>query len=111
MLVISPAVAISFAMQPNWQWVDLVRKKFLDYGFSGYFDELERKYGQKKTSSKVSKAKPVPLRSFLAILIIALATGIGATLFQLFVFFFTKQKKLSPAQKEKNDEHSDYFSR
>ena len=92
------SVGASFAMQADWELADLVRKKFMDYGFSGYFDQLERNYGPKVPKADASQPKPVPFKSFSAVFVMTLGIGLGATAIQI-VLFISARNKLSPADK------------
>ena len=88
-------VGLVFVMQPDWRWADAVKRKFLDYGHSGFFDELERKFAVKVGASLgPDKANQISFGSLSDLFGITLCAGFGAAFYQIYVFWFERGRKI-----------------
>ena len=84
-----------FVMQRDWGWAEAVKSKFLDYGHSGFFDELERKFAVKVGASLgPDKANQISFRSLSDLFGITLCAGLGAAFYQIYVFWFERGRKI-----------------
>ena len=74
-------IGFGFAMRKDWKWIDQVKRKFSDYGQSGYFDQLARKY-QRKQNAGTKITNEVTILGLLEVLGTVLLAGIVAALLQ-----------------------------
>ena len=89
-------VGFSFLMRNDWVWADRVKRKFAEFGYSGYFDQLDRKYKSEDMSNESLAIKPISFKSLAFLFATTFAAGVCATLLQVFFFFFGGKQKLMP---------------
>ena len=84
----------SFAMRKNWKWTNQLKKRFVHFSHSGYFDQLNRQYDHSESGVKNQKKKEeIPFKSLAGVFGITLLGGICTALFQIVYSCVNKRRK------------------
>ena len=72
-----------FVMRSEWAYTDGVKRKMISYGYSGVFDQLNRKYSPKQIIKTAQEHDEISLGSIAGVLVIIFVAGFVVTLVQI----------------------------